>query len=522
MANVKHFQSASSLGVATDIVNEAGGRAYSLSDKHALAQYIVTSCFNDAFYATGEEQVQQIAALVAKVDADFLAKAAVYGHETAKMKDTPSFILASLVSRGENALVARIFNRVITNSKMLCNFVQIIRSGATGRKSFGTATKRLIQSWIQNRDADRLFSDSIGHNQPSFADIIKMVHPRALNVSQNTMFAYILGKEYDGETLTARIQALETFKAAADTTNLPVPNVDFRVLSNLKLTDEQWKSVALGMTWNQLRMNINTLVRHNVFSDKSITDAIASKLSNADEVRRNNVFPYQLLTTFQNVDGAPVQIMNALQDAMEIATSNVQEFKGGTAICCDVSGSMSSPVTGHRAGSTTKTRCIDVAALMSSVCLRRDGVAEVIPFEHAVRRLDLNPRDSVMTNAQKLSSINGGGTNCASPIKYLNDKNASYKNLIMVSDNCSWMEFGGRGATRQDTPMANEWRIYKKRVKDAKLVLIDIQPYASTQAQDDKSVMNIGGFNDSVFEVVSRFFGGVEADFTKVVESVEI
>jgi 60 kDa SS-A/Ro ribonucleoprotein len=530
MASAKLFASTAttSKNAPTDTVNAHGVPAYAFNDKHALAQYIVSSCFNDAFYASGEEQLEAMKQLAAKVESDFLAKAAVYGHENAKMKDTPVFILASLVSRGERELVSRIFNRVITNAKMLCNFVQIMRSGQTGRKSFGTSTKTLIQNWLLSRDADRLFNDSIGHSNPSLPDIIKMVHPRAQNVNQNTMFRYLLGKEYDEETLTARIKHLEEFKRASGkfgmekSKNMIVPQVDFRVLSNLPLTDEQWKSVALNMSWNQLRMNINTLVRHNVFDDKSVVKALASKLANADEVRKYNVFPYQLLTTFQNVDNAPMEIRNALQDALEVATENVHRLEGGTVALCDVSGSMSSPATGNRVGSTSKTRCVDVAGLISSVILRRDDVAEVVPFEYGVVDVKLNPRDSIMTNAQKLADLNRGGTNCAAALEHLNAKKAMYKNVIMVSDNQSWVDFYGRGGSRQDTPMNQQWEAYKRRVKDAKMALIDIQPYPNTQLRNSADVMNIGGFNDSVFDVISRFFAGENTDFVKVIESVNI
>ncbi len=40
----------------------------------------------------------------------------------------------------------------------------------------------------------------------------------------------------------------------------------------------------------------------------------------------------------------------------------------------------------------------------------------MLPFEQAVVSVDLNSRDSVMTNAQKLASIGGGGTNCSAPV----------------------------------------------------------------------------------------------------------
>jgi 60 kDa SS-A/Ro ribonucleoprotein len=50
---------------------------------------------------------------------------------------------------------------------------------------------------------------------------------------------------------------------------------------------------------------------------------------------------------------------------MELAVANVPSIAGEVVVCPDVSGSMKSPVTGRRAGSTTSVQCIDVAALFT-------------------------------------------------------------------------------------------------------------------------------------------------------------
>jgi len=47
-------------------------------------------------------------------------------------------------------------------------------------------------------------------------------------------------------------------------------------------------------------------------------------------------------------------VRNALQDALELAMANVPEIGGQVVVCPDISGSMSSPLTGHRKGSTTR------------------------------------------------------------------------------------------------------------------------------------------------------------------------
>jgi 60 kDa SS-A/Ro ribonucleoprotein len=514
----KNLFKTSSVPVATT-VNEAGGKAYSFTDEHALAQYVVTGCFNGTFYASSEEQLDKIKTLATGCSSEFLAKCAVYGHEVASMKDTPAYLLAMLTARGENALVSSIFNRVITNSKMLCNYVQIIRSGVTGRKSFGTSIKNLIKGWLNAKTPDQLFNASIGRSAPSLADVIKMVHPTPKDSTYETMYGYLLGKKFDVNLLPDRIRSLELFKRYEGDNE--VPNVDFRVLSNLKLSDENWKAIAKNMSWTTLRMNLNVLAKHNVFSDTEVTATLAEKLRDKDNVKRSGAFPYQLLTTFRNAHDVPSSISLALQDAMEIATNNIGKIgDGDISVCIDISGSMSSPVTGSGAAQTVST-CRDVASLIGCSVLRNNENAEIVPFHTRTVRTKLNPRDSVMTNSNIMARLPSGGTDCSAPIKSLNADKCMNKVVIMVSDNQSWCQYYGGGYS-QATGMTVEWQKYKARVKNAKLVLIDLQPSGTTQVSDSNSVFNIGGFSDNIWPAIKKFVDGEKLTFTDVIQSVTI
>jgi hypothetical protein len=170
----------------------------------------------------------------------------------------------------------------------------------------------------------------------------------------------------------------------------------------------------------------------------------------------------------------------------------------------DVSGSMSCPITGHRKGATSKMRCIDGAALVAAAILRKNRGAEVIPFEQkVVSHLRLNPRDSVMTNAQALASIGGGGTNCSAPLSWLNQRKAKGDLVIFVSDNESWVD-----ARRGATAVMNEWQAFKARNPQARLACLDFVPNAATQAVEREDILNIGGFSDAVFDLLASFANG--------------
>ena len=67
MANQKLFGSSARgrTAPAADTVNAAGGLAYKASSKEALAQYAATGCLGATFYASAEEQLDEILKLAA-------------------------------------------------------------------------------------------------------------------------------------------------------------------------------------------------------------------------------------------------------------------------------------------------------------------------------------------------------------------------------------------------------------------------------------------------------------------------
>jgi 60 kDa SS-A/Ro ribonucleoprotein len=489
----------------TDAVNEENAPAYALQPKQALAQYAATGCFGRTFYATADEQLARVLDLCEAVEPRFVAQVAVYSRTHSFLKDMPA-LLCGWLSVRDSRLHEQVFGRVIDNTRMLRNYVQILRSGVVGRKSLGSAPKRLVCEWLASRDEEALFSSSVGRN-PSLSDIVKMVHPKPAEARREAFYGYMLGRPYEANALPKLVMQFEQFKAGEA---MEVPDLPFTMLSALPLSKNDWTAIARKASWQTTRMNLNTFARHGVFENAGLVRHIADKLRDAGEIARARVFPYQLLTAYQNCDpSVPREVRDALQEAMEFATANVPRIEGAVVVCPDVSGSMKSAVTGDRAGSTSAVRCIDVAALVAAAVVRKNPSATVLPFEQSVVQVELNSRDSVMTNAGRLASIGGGGTNCSAPVRWLNRHKAKADLVIFVSDNESWVDQGrGRG-----TALMAEWAEFRKRNPQARLVCLDIQPYGTTQAAERADILNVGGFSDQVFEIVSAFASGeLEAD----------
>ena len=514
MANTNLFQSIKNRFTKTDTHNEAGGIAYTLTPKQQLAQLAATGCLNNTFYADAQSQLDQVLKLAESLDAEFIAKTAVYARQKGFMKDMPALLLAVLAQKDVNML-ARVFDQVVDNGKMLRNFAQIIRSGAVGRKSFGNRPKKLMQTWLLTATEKQLLNAAVG-NSPSLADVVKMVHPKPREAWRAAWFAWLIGKPYDREALPPITRAFEDYKQSREG---ELPNVPFQMLTALELNSGDWAQIARNGSWQQVRQNLNTFLRHEVFAKSKNIKMVAEKLRDETAIARSRVLPYQLLTAYQATSNQmPSEIREALQDAMETAVQNVPAIQGKVVVCPDVSGSMHSSVTGYRGSATSKTRCIDIAALVSAAMLRTNPQARVIPFEQITVNVQLNPRDSIMTNAEKLANIGGGGTACSAPLAMLNREKADVDLVVIVSDNESWADDNqGWGST---TSLMKEWDILKRRCPEAKLVCLDIQPYTKAQARNRHDILNIGGFSDQVFSLIGSFAErGMGTDFW--VEEIE-
>jgi 60 kDa SS-A/Ro ribonucleoprotein len=70
--------------------------------------------------------------------------------------------------------------------------------------------------------------------------------------------------------------------------------------------------------------------------------------------------------------------------------------------------------------------------------------------------------------------------------------------------------------------VANQKRLHGAGWPGPKLVCIDLQAHATSQAPDRADILNIGGFSDAVFEVVASFLGGEPDRFVREVEAVEL
>ena len=168
------------------------------------------------FYASAEAQLDEVLNAAREVDAAFIAKTAVYARERGYMKDMPALLVrAALDAAGGGVRCPR--SAASSTTARCC---------ATSCRSCGRA--RLgVSRWARGRSAssrrgwpgasDReIVRASVGQD-PSLADVIKMVHPKPADASRAALYAYLIGKPYDVAALPqigARVRGVQARRPA--------------------------------------------------------------------------------------------------------------------------------------------------------------------------------------------------------------------------------------------------------------------------------------------------------------------
>ncbi len=227
-------------------------------------------------------------------------------------------------------------------------------------------------------------------------------------------------------------------------------------------------------------------------------DYVAARLTNAEALRKAKILPFQLYTAYQMFevkDPAERTVADALVEAMDAAFVNLPDLGGAVCIGPDVSGSMSGPIS-----RMTKVRYIDIAGIFAGALLKANPHALVLPFENKVVSVKLSARDSLMTNADKLAKIGGGGTAVSAPISALLDRKIKVDTFIGITDNIEWAtDQSGRHG------FLPAWYEYKDKIApNAQAFLLTIAPYRHAVApQDSKDIFTIYGWSDSVLAYIA-------------------
>ena len=225
--------------------------------------------------------------------------------------------------------------------------------------------------------------------QLRMADVIELAHPSPRDDRQSALFRYLLDRRHHDD-------------AVADPGVLPV----LAAATSLEAVSEEERRALLrahgpaalseaGFSWERLSgwlpggmdaeawekaipsMGVMALVRnlrnfdHVGISDSAV-DSVIAKVTDAADVARARLFPYQVWAAYNNAPSDNWK--RALGRTLDLTVANIPALDG-TLVVIDTSGSMQAGVSGR-----SKTARVEVAAVMAMATSMRAKEVDVVIY----------------------------------------------------------------------------------------------------------------------------------------------
>ena len=217
MANKNLFSSIKSWLPRTSAVNEAGGRAYALAPKHALAQLAATGCFNGAYYATRRDSARRAQAADRPGRRQRLpGQAGRLRRERAYMKDMPAALVGCALEARHGALAPRVRPRRRQRPRPAHACSRWFARASSAARACRRRCSGRFQRWLNDASVGKLLSASIG-NDPSLRDVLRMARPTPRDNARRALFGWLTDKPVEKWAPATRT----TCRRGADARRLP-------------------------------------------------------------------------------------------------------------------------------------------------------------------------------------------------------------------------------------------------------------------------------------------------------------
>ena len=486
--------------------NEAGGEAYKLSPRQALASLALTSVVIDSAYRSGASELVALTALLdqlaAKNDLKFAAQTALYVRHTHGLR-TISHVIAGEIAIRESKVGfpwrKSFFNKIVKRLDDAIEIAAYVKMKLGADKMLPNALKRGFAEAFKRFDEYSMSKYNQDGEGLSLITLINLVHPKLGN-----------GKKKDTKH---PVHLLMTGKIK------PAMTWEFE-LSEAGKSDEPAKAKAA--VWAKLfkeeqlgymacLMNLRNILEQ---APKSVKNACAL-LTDEAQVKKALIMPTQFISAYKAIegvtgcDGEAVQsVMNAINKAVEIAMSNVPKLEGRTLVALDASGSMNDK-------GSFKYTPFEIGALFASVLYKANSKCDFMYFagEGVYKTFDRDQKLLPLQDGVIRARINGG-TNFNA---IFDTANKAYDRIVILSDMQAWMATGEWGSSNPAKALA----AYRaKHEADPTIYSFDLKSYGTSQFPTNK-VAALAGWTDKVFDIMKNLEADPKAQITAI-EAIDV
>lgn len=451
--------------------------------------------------------------LAYRTDPAIYALALVFAHGTPEAKMAATAALPQVCRTGTH----------------LMHFAQY----ANSLRGWGRGLRRAVAGWYLDRPADQLAFQAVKYQNRdgwSHRDLLRLVHPKTEDVATEAVFRWIQGgagaldgrkvvRKVGGEEITKTyeavtqhlpgiIDAFEKAKAATKAAqivtliqenNLPREAIPTQFLNEVSV----WEALLERMPLTAMIRNLGKMTSIGLVKPLSAaTKLVRERLGNRDYLRKSRIHPLAVLVASKvyaqghGVKGnlswtAVPAVSEALDKAFYATFDNVRPTGKPLLIALDVSGSMTSPISG-----SVLSSCEAVAAL-SLVHASVEDEVHTFGFAHEFVELGIQKGMTLPQACRVAQKSNFGSTNCSLAVEYAIKEKLEVGGFIVMTD----------GECNAGPHLNERLLWYRERfVADARCVFVATCSNRFTlNDPKDKYGLDVAGFDPSVPALVADF-----------------
>lgn len=500
-----------------------GEKAYKPNSEEELVATVMTTMLSDSYYEKEKDKVERIKNLMDQVDPYFAAQTALYVRKEGKLRSVTHLMASVLASKASGKeWASRFYNKIVMRpddmSEILGCYAALNDKNPKKLRGISSAIKKGFKTALEGLDPYRIDKYKMDSRVITMVDLVNLFHPKG-NQANKTAFQYLIeGRSLSG-LYESKILEKEMSKAGQDK------------------KDNKEKKEALGdairdVVSNVKGMPIFNMVRNLVNIIKYAPDQIdevCRQLTIEEKVLNSKMLPFRFASAFKEVenigtDGSDNDIVfESDKKRAKLTARNKYKIldapvlEGRSAILIDHSGSVRGDMGGpSEVSAFSQTSTAVIGNLFG--CM----IASVLPdvfigmFGDGLINYEYDRSKGVLWNNKKSFAA---GAKCGDSTenglfmfleKCVKDK-IKVDNLYVISD----MQIGDgesivweRSSNYGYGKFAELLKGFKKVNPNCKIVSISIQGYGSEMFYRGSNILNIAGWSESIFDVISSKFCG--------------
>lgn len=510
------------------VANSAGGYSFKLDKWKNLERFLILGSEGGTYYISQrkltKDNIKNSIACI-KEDAGkvltMLYNISVQGR--AHKNDPAIMLLAVLFAETDDKIVkhaaSKMFPEICRTGTHMFTFAQYVDD----LRSWGRAIRNAFGNWY-SMDPTKLEYQMIKYagrtvegtkNQWTHKDILRSAHVKPASPMHAQLFKYAVKNEFSNELplvyATEELKSLraEDIKRSIELiTEHKIPQDAWP--TEIKNNVAVWRASLNDIPLKALIRNLNRLTSIGVLDKgpNEYVSMVVSKITDEAYLKKSRIHPMDILiaqrvySAGRGVKGSmtwnPIQkIIDALEAAFYLSFKTIEPSGKRMLLGIDVSGSMSSPIS----GSNGILACDECSALMAMVTARVEKEYSIMAFDRGFQPLDITPNMNFNSIYKKVHNINGGGTDCAMPMVWAKEHKYNFDAFVVYTDSETW---AGR---IQPVQALKQYR--NQFVRDARLIVVGMNSNGFSIADpDDAGMLDIVGFDANAPRVISEFVGG--------------